>query len=286
MDRDPESDGTRALTRGVPSLVRTNSSELVRRGLADFDAIQQKLIRPSWRFAERPSCGAVQPDGDKLVVVGDAGRSVLHALAHLRIRMIATSGRPLSQRAVQTIESWADVHDGLWSDEQEERFAEASEAYMAQRAPVFGITSNIQFAPELEAAFLELYPLPDTAVSTAVTAPDRTADDGRLDPATSVEILPELKARYQGCLRPEITSIRFRQNKDLCFIEVRRDAEDSVDRLDLDFIVEDQETERPVFDPLRAIDDNARRFVENSSLTAAVTDLFTSEAADAHYRAP
>jgi hypothetical protein len=103
----------------------------------------------------------------------------------------------------------------------------------------------------------------------------------------SLEILPQLRDRYPRHIRPEITSVRFGQTQDRCYLEVHT-AEtvggylrnEAMTRKDLRFVSADVGDDRPFFDPAEPVAENARRFVTEFDELAIIncTDLFTPDA--------
>lgn len=86
------------------------------------------------------------------------------------------------------------------------------------------------------------------------------AQDARAGMALqSLEILPMLKAKYPYYLRPEITSVRFGQTKDRCYLEIHLTESvggslqnDAMKREDLGFITDGAPGDRLFFDPARS----------------------------------
>jgi hypothetical protein len=103
----------------------------------------------------------------------------------------------------------------------------------------------------------------------------------------SLEILPRLRERYPRYIRPEITSVRFGQTQDRCYLEVHT-AEtvggylrnEAMTRKDLGFVSADVGDDRPFFDPAESVEENARRFITEFDEISIVncTDLFTPDA--------
>jgi hypothetical protein len=112
----------------------------------------------------------------------------------------------------------------------------------------------------------------------------------------ALEILPQLRAKYPRYLRPNITSVRFVQSQDRCYLEITTDErirEDLMDetskRTDLAFISNSSRDDDVMFNPARSITENASRFVSDFDVVGIIncTDLFTHEAAmriDAHWQ--
>jgi HNH endonuclease len=117
----------------------------------------------------------------------------------------------------------------------------------------------------------------------------------RASPTTrqSLEMLPQLRAKYPRYLRPEMTSVQFVQSQDRCYLEITTVTGDSdylVDetsmRTDLAFITSGSGLS---FSPERPIAENVHCFIENFDEVSIIncTDLFTEEAAtriDTHWR--
>jgi len=105
-------------------------------------------------------------------------------------------------------------------------------------------------------------------------------------PLERVSILNELRDKYPGSLKPDITDIEIVQLPDVTFLEVTRrkyshGRDAIVDREDLGYIVVDDH--ELMFPPTQPVDENARRFVhEFSDYSIIMTGLplFTVEAAN------
>lgn len=112
----------------------------------------------------------------------------------------------------------------------------------------------------------------------------------------SLEILPQMRNRYSRYLRPEITSVRFIQSQDRCYLEITTPdrvndylVDETSKRTDLAFISNGSGDDDPTFSPARTITENAHRFVSDFDVVSIIncTDLFTHEAAtriDAHWQ--
>ncbi|HXH24684.1 MAG TPA: DUF4145 domain-containing protein [Vicinamibacterales bacterium] len=112
----------------------------------------------------------------------------------------------------------------------------------------------------------------------------------------SLEILPQLHEKYPRYLRPEITSVRFVQSQDRCYLEITRAervndylVDETSKRTDLAFISGRSGDDDAFFSPARSITENAHRFVSDFDVVSIIncTDLFTHEAAlriDAHWQ--
>ncbi len=112
----------------------------------------------------------------------------------------------------------------------------------------------------------------------------------------SLEILPQLRAKYPRYLRPEITSVRFVQSEARCYLEITTAdrgndylMDETSKRTDLAFISGGSGDDDPCFSPARSITENAHRFVSEFDVVSIIncTDLFTHEAAtriDAHWQ--
>jgi hypothetical protein len=128
----------------------------------------------------------------------------------------------------------------------------------------------------------------DFAVAFPVAEPTPTPqvpvyDDVR--EAISLEILPMLRARFAHYLRPEITSVRFGQEVDRCYLEIhtaRRDNgrfDEAMTRTDLGFITNDDPHDW-YFKPSRPLTENVRLLLEElgESTIHACTELFRTDA--------
>lgn len=114
-----------------------------------------------------------------------------------------------------------------------------------------------------------------------------------LAPRQAREMLPQLRAKYPRCLRPEITSVQLVQSRDRCYLEITTVIErsgylaDEVSaRTDLAFIGDSSQLS---FSPETSIDENVRYFVTDFDEVSIIncTDLFTEEMAiriDTHWR--
>jgi Domain of unknown function (DUF4145) len=112
----------------------------------------------------------------------------------------------------------------------------------------------------------------------------------------SLETLPQLREKYPRYLRPEITSVRFVQSQDRCYLEITTAdrvndylVDETSKRTDLAFISNGSGDDDPFFSPVRSITENAHRFVSDFDVVSIIncTDLFTHEAAsriDAHWQ--
>ena len=106
------------------------------------------------------------------------------------------------------------------------------------------------------------------------------ADDG-------VELLPQLRDLYRDYLRPDLVSIRFVHRDGACLLitETRASAAGGAPTVfketDLGVIAADVDLESPMFDPSRAVGDNARIFIEDLDAETLLhcTDLLTDQAA-------
>ena len=111
-----------------------------------------------------------------------------------------------------------------------------------------------------------------------------------------LEILPQLREKYPSSLRPDITSVRFVQSQDRCYLEITTAdrvndylVNETSKRTDLAFISGGSGDDDPFFSPARSITENAHRFVSDFDLVSIIncTNLFTHEAAtriDAHWQ--
>jgi hypothetical protein len=119
---------------------------------------------------------------------------------------------------------------------------------------------------------------------------------GHEEPRQSLEILPQLREKYRRYLRPAITSVKFVQSQDRCYLEITTDDRvndfcvgETSKRTDLAFISGGSGEDDLFFSPTRSIAENARRFVSDFDVVSIIncTDLFTHEAAtriDAHWQ--
>jgi hypothetical protein len=104
--------------------------------------------------------------------------------------------------------------------------------------------------------------------------------------AEFVEILSRLKVKHPSCIRPDITSVRFGQSVERCFLEITiaKSIGDLIDetitRTDLGFIVCGSQESGRVFDTRRPVEQNACQFANefDAYSIAHCTDLFTAEA--------
>jgi hypothetical protein len=112
----------------------------------------------------------------------------------------------------------------------------------------------------------------------------------------SLEILSQLRAKYPRYLRTEITSVKFVQSRDRCYLEITTAdwvndylVDETSKRTDLAFISGGSGDDDTFFSPTKSITENAHEFVSNFDVVSIIncTDLFTHEAAtriDAHWR--
>jgi Domain of unknown function (DUF4145) len=119
---------------------------------------------------------------------------------------------------------------------------------------------------------------------------------GRQEARQSLEILPQLREKYPAYLRTEITSIKFVQSQDRCYLEITTAdrvndylVDETSKRTDLAFISDRCREDDPCFSPARSITENAHRFVSDFDAVSIIncTDLFAHEAAtriDAHWQ--
>ena len=96
----------------------------------------------------------------------------------------------------------------------------------------------------------------------------------------AVEILPDLKVKYPNFLRPELSSVRFVQSPQRCYLEITTDAfvgdnlhNEMIRREDLAFI---SDRHGNLFDPANSVVENARRFTFEMEAISMIncTDLF------------
>ena len=107
--------------------------------------------------------------------------------------------------------------------------------------------------------------------------------------AQTIEILPQLQSQYSAYLRPNITSVKFGQLADRCFLETTTAQSqgdlynETVRREDLGFIAD--EPEDLFFKPTCPIYESAERFVSEFDEISIIncTDLFTEVAATMIY---
>jgi hypothetical protein len=123
---------------------------------------------PVWSFTRELSCGKVRIEGDRFLMVGQPGDSPVHALGHIGLRTLpdrqarANPKELISRaRALRGIENWAGVAAGHWSAEQEERFVQQFELYVAAKVPVMAplAPAGEGLSPVLRALFEEVWPL-------------------------------------------------------------------------------------------------------------------------------
>ncbi len=157
------------------------------------------------------------------------------------------------------------VYDELVSDVDE------VEARMHRRFEGFRVQRNREFFR---------VPMRD-----AIKALQEEASRHRVDASTarSVEILPGLRTRYGDALRPDITSVKIVQVRDVCFLETVRQTmpqhrDEIVERTDLSFI---SDGSQPMFPVERPAEENATRFLADMDGYGIIncTNLFTEEAA-------
>lgn len=103
----------------------------------------------------------------------------------------------------------------------------------------------------------------------------------------SIEILSQLKQKYALYLRSDISSVKFVQSTDRCYLEItveERIRDDLIDevskRTDLGFI-SGAAYDTYSFSPQKSLVENAKRFVYDFDVVSIIncTDLFTHEAA-------
>jgi hypothetical protein len=111
---------------------------------------------------------------------------------------------------------------------------------------------------------------------------------GRQEARQSLEILPHLREKYPQYMRPEMTSVKFVQSQDRCYLEITTAdkvndyvVDETSKRTALAFISQGSEADDPFFSPARSITENAHRFVSDFDVVSIIncTDLFTHEAA-------
>lgn len=96
----------------------------------------------------------------------------------------------------------------------------------------------------------------------------------------SIEIFSQLKIKYPNYLRPEITSVKFCQTTDRCYLEMSTKLihDEVIRRTDLGFISEKYDD--LYFDPEKNISDNAEKFIKEFDEISIIncTELFTEQA--------
>ncbi|MEK6321223.1 MAG: hypothetical protein AABN33_06015 [Acidobacteriota bacterium] len=122
----------------------------------------------------------------------------------------------------------------------------------------------------------------------AINYDPSTGAVGAQEPRDSVEILPRLKEKYPTYLRPGITSVKFAQSKDRCYLETTTADliasylhNETTRREDLAFIGSGSSSDELLFDPMRSVVENAHKFVSEMDEISIIncTDLFPPDIA-------
>lgn len=119
-------------------------------------------------------------------------------------------------------------------------------------------------------------------------------NQSRVEISQSAEILPQLKELYPNYLQPEITSVKFGQTKDRCYLEIATTKkvsgylhDETIKRTDLGFISGgDTDGEDSLFfNPENTFSENAIKFVNEFDEISIIncTDLFTEESSTMIY---
>lgn len=99
----------------------------------------------------------------------------------------------------------------------------------------------------------------------------------------ALEILPQLRQKYPRYLRTEITSVRFVQSQERCYLEITTAdqvagylVDETSKRTDLAFIAGGSGNGDAFFSPTRSTIENAHRFVSDFDVVSIIncTDLF------------
>lgn len=175
MSDNQDSDNDDSLVRSGSRSLAKGTSQLVRRGLESLDALdlaggQPETSRPFWTFVNEPGCGAVRFDNDqRSTLFGGVGVPATHALGHVLLRTIAKPGyiTPDATRQTfetgevfRTIELWASIRNGVWSNGKEEEFAQQFEIYAAEWNPALKLNMKVvHLSPLLRKAFQVLCPV-------------------------------------------------------------------------------------------------------------------------------
>jgi|GEM_PF-880397 len=112
----------------------------------------------------------------------------------------------------------------------------------------------------------------------------------------AAEILPQLMAKYPRFIRPDVTSVKFGQLADRCYLEiaVRKPYPDGklydegITRTDLGFVIDSIDATDPLendnlfFNPKRTLAENVDKFLKEFDEVSILncTDLFTPEAGE------
>jgi len=116
----------------------------------------------------------------------------------------------------------------------------------------------------------------------------------RFETSQSAEILPQLKELYPNYLHPDITSVKFGQTKDRCYLEIATKKvvggyllDELIERKDLGFVCNgDMDGEDSLFfNPKNDLTENAIKFVNELDEISIIncTDLFTEESSTMIY---
>lgn len=108
----------------------------------------------------------------------------------------------------------------------------------------------------------------------------------------ALEILGEMKERYEGIIRDEIKSVRIYQTSLRCYLEITEEdvissretplIDQKIHRMDLGFIIDD-DFDNLTFKPGKAVSRNARVFIEefnDYSKLVCCSELFTDKGAE------
>lgn len=110
-----------------------------------------------------------------------------------------------------------------------------------------------------------------------------TSNPVGIEGGEKIEILPALKLKFGGHLRPNIFSVAVHQNKESCCLEITSESDhgELVHRIDLDSIDTVSDPEEDDYPLTRSISRNAHILIHEVCATALVlcTDLFTEEGA-------
>jgi Domain of unknown function (DUF4145) len=115
---------------------------------------------------------------------------------------------------------------------------------------------------------------------------------GKTPNAQTLEILPQLRAKYSDYLRSDLKSVRFGHIAGRCYLEITKEEviagylhNETIKREDLGFITNGADLNDLYFNPNRSVVENAHRFVSEFDEISIIncTDLFTEEAATMIY---
>lgn len=120
------------------------------------------------KFIKQPSCGTVVFDKDSRASwrISDEA-DMMHGMGHILLRdLYRTSFEALPEhkekfkQMIIDVERWANVHNGYWSDEQEEQFALQYEAYLSEKFPNLLLNiDEVVLSPILEEVFEFMSPI-------------------------------------------------------------------------------------------------------------------------------